>query len=264
MDSRIIIKRESSFYYWSKKYKVEIDDVVIGELANGETIESNISIGSHKICFIPVGVFAKCEKTVNVNITESATTFEIYATLDKLNGKIILKENNPGDKSIIEEYKNDNQSNNGAVYTLKGDNGQLYVYENKIEITRKGIFALAFQGLKGTKTIPISEIKSIQVKRAGLMVGYIQFGLGGGIEGQHGVKEANYDENTVTFYRADNEYVQEIKEFIESVMLNKGKMNNPTRPNSNAEELRKYAELLKEGIISKEEFDAKKKQLLGI
>lgn len=35
-------------------------------------------------------------------------------------------------------------------------------------------------------------------------------------------------------------------------------------PQSNAEELRKYKELFDMGVISKEEFDAKKKQLLGL
>ena len=52
---------------------------------------------------------------------------------------------------------------NKILYTLKGTNGQLYVYENKIEIARKGLLALAQQGLKGTKSIPISQIKSVQV-----------------------------------------------------------------------------------------------------
>ena len=33
---------------------------------------------------------------------------------------------------------------------------------------------------------------------------------------------------------------------------------------SNADELKKYKELLDEGIISQEEFDAKKKQLLNL
>ena len=33
---------------------------------------------------------------------------------------------------------------------------------------------------------------------------------------------------------------------------------------SNADELRKYKKLLDDGVISQEEFDAKKKQLLGL
>ena len=35
-------------------------------------------------------------------------------------------------------------------------------------------------------------------------------------------------------------------------------------PQSNADELKKYKELLDSGVISQEEFDAKKKQLLGL
>ena len=38
----------------------------------------------------------------------------------------------------------------------------------------------------------------------------------------------------------------------------------PEIPQSNADELRKYKELLDEGVITQEEFDAKKKQLLGL
>ena len=35
-------------------------------------------------------------------------------------------------------------------------------------------------------------------------------------------------------------------------------------PQSNADELKKFKELLDNGIITQEEFDAKKKQLLGL
>ena len=35
-------------------------------------------------------------------------------------------------------------------------------------------------------------------------------------------------------------------------------------PQSNADELRKFKELLDSGVITQEEFDAKKKQLLGL
>lgn len=35
-------------------------------------------------------------------------------------------------------------------------------------------------------------------------------------------------------------------------------------PQSNADELKKYKDLLDSGVISQEEFDAKKKQLLGL
>ena len=151
-------------------------------------------------------------------------------------------------------------------YTLKGQNGQLYVYDDKIEITRKGFFALIFQGLKGTKTIPISEIRSIQVKPAGLTVGYIQFGISGGIENRGGVQAAHQDENTVTFSnRSTNQQAKNIKDYIENIIVkNENLQKTRIQSVSNADEIKKYKELLDEGIITQEEFEIKKKQLLDI
>ncbi len=152
-------------------------------------------------------------------------------------------------------------------YILKGLNGQLYVYDNKIEIKRKGALALGFQGLKGTKSIPISAIKSIQVKPSGFTVGYIQFGIAGGTENRRGVKAANYDENTITFSAVQhNKTANNIKNYLESVMFNRPNSQSTIvkQALSGADELKKIKELLDEGVITQEEFDAKKKQLLGL
>lgn len=43
-----------------------------------------------------------------------------------------------------------------------------------------------------------------------------------------------------------------------------GKVIDTNKTQSNADELKKYKELLDSGVISQEEFDAKKKQLLGL
>lgn len=158
-------------------------------------------------------------------------------------------------------------NNNSVKYVLKGANGQLYVYENKIEITRKGVWAFANQGLKGTKTIPISQIKSIQLKKAGVVQGYIQFGVSGGIEGRGGYQEANYDENTVTFISTScNQIANNIKAYIESIIVNRTSSQNTIiqQTSSSADELKKFKELLDAGAITQEEFDTKKKQLLGL
>ena len=59
-----------------------------------------------------------------------------------------------------------------------------------------------------------------------------------------------------------------IHKAINDLVLNKTDNNVTTirqeMPQSNADELKKYKELLDQGIISQEEFDAKKKQLLGL
>lgn len=57
--------------------------------------------------------------------------------------------------------------------------------------------------------------------------------------------------------------VGEINEFVNYVKENIGKKSSES-PTSAADEIRKYKELLDEGIITAEEFEQKKKQLLGL
>ncbi|MBQ8767140.1 MAG: SHOCT domain-containing protein [Clostridia bacterium] len=155
---------------------------------------------------------------------------------------------------------------NSPKYAIKGINGQLYVYENKVEIKRKGFFAFVNHGLKGDKTIPISSIKSIQIKKAGLIAGYIQFGIGGALESRGGVQAANYDENTITFGNTnDNKVALQIKDYIESIINNSSQQQNTVvQASSEADEILKFKKLLDDGVITQEEFDAKKKQILNL
>ena len=65
-----------------------------------------------------------------------------------------------------------------------------------------------------------------------------------------------------------NEVFDEISKLIRNYQIQKTDVNSAGRiytPNiSNADELRKYKELLDMGAITQEEYDAKKKQLLGL
>ena len=102
-----------------------------------------------------------------------------------------------------------------AVYSLKGVNGYLEVWENKIVITRKGFRAFLTHGCAGVKTIPMSAIQSVQFKPGGwLLNGFIQFGILGGRERQGGVFSATRDENSVMLKRGTGEsiynYIAEI------------------------------------------------------
>ena len=72
----------------------------------------------------------------------------------------------------------------------------------------------------------------------------------------------------ITFYLMDS--YAEIHRCVSELLL--ARQNKPSAtttikqeiPQSNADELKKYKELLDSGVISQEEFDAKKKQLLGL
>ena len=63
----------------------------------------------------------------------------------------------------------------------------------------------------------------------------------------------------------------EIHEIVSKLLVDRQKQTTTPTPSaapvssvSNADELKKYKELLDSGIITQEEFDAKKKQLLGL
>ena len=163
-----------------------------------------------------------------------------------------------------------NQSNRvntvmpGVKYKLEGVNGQLTVYENKIVIERNNLQGFLGQGLAGTKTIPMSAIQSVQFRKGGAIRGFIQFTVIGGIEKQGGVSAAVNDENSVILTKECNELAQEITNYIENKILEHSTPTTVVQQMSVADELKKFNDLLDRGVISQEEFEAKKKQLLGL
>jgi len=143
----------------------------------------------------------------------------------------------------------------------QGQGGEVDVYDEKIAIRRKGVLAFLNHGMKGDKEVPISKITSIQFKQAGTFInGYIQFSLPGGNESRGGAWAATKDENTIMFTKQQAPNFEKAKE-----MLDKKIYDNPDASSkSGFDEIEKLAELKKKGIITKEEFEAKKKQLLGV
>ncbi len=145
---------------------------------------------------------------------------------------------------------------------LRGVNGQLQLYEDKVIITRKGALSKFTQGFfKGDKTIYLSQISGIQVKPGTSFTnGYIQFTLSGGNESTKGLLKATHDENTVMFQKKDNQLVEKITSEIEKL---KKTVQAPVQvQRSSADEIRKYKQLLDDGIITEEEFNKKKSALL--
>jgi len=143
---------------------------------------------------------------------------------------------------------------------VKGNNGILELEEDKIRIKRKGFIALLSHGAKGDKEIMIDHISSIQFKKVGITSGYIQFAFLGGTEAKGGLLQAGQDENTITFTKKQQPDFEAIKSMIEERMT-KGKAPSES---SSISDLEKLAELKEKGIISEEEFNAKKKQILGL
>ena len=149
------------------------------------------------------------------------------------------------------------------IIKAEGHNGQIEMNKTTVTIKRDGLLGFLTQGLKGDKQILISQISAIQFKKAdGFTNGYIQLAFIGGQEAKGGLSEAVSDENTVLFQtnqQAEFEkFRQELQQRIEK------SQNGGNRPNSNLDDLEKLAALRDKNIITGDEFEAKKRQLLGL
>lgn len=161
----------------------------------------------------------------------------------------------------------------GLIYDLKGCRGRsLRVYENKcifkVSITVGSI--LTQNATDGEKTIYYSDVIGIQFKPSGLAIGYLQLETASS-SGNN--KTSNFfNENSFTYepQNITNEEMEKVVAYIrERVEACKEAKNNPViaapvAAVSVADEIKKFKELLDMGAITQEEFDAKKKQLLGL
>jgi predicted RNA-binding Zn-ribbon protein involved in translation (DUF1610 family) len=149
-----------------------------------------------------------------------------------------------------------------VLMTAKGKNGQLELLENKIRIKREGTMSFLTHGFKGEKEILIKQISSIQFKPTGnITAGYIQFAFIGGQEGKGAIWEAARDENTIMFNLDQQPDFEKIKKAIEDRIVSS---QEGTPKSSGLDDLEKLANLHEKGIITEEEFNAKKKQILGL
>lgn len=102
-----------------------------------------------------------------------------------------------------------------AILSAKGKNGQITLYENRIDITRKGFTAFCSHGFDGTKTIFIKNLTALQFKEVGkVTAGYIQFVFSGSSESKSGLLKATEDENTVTFEKDEEKNFIKIRDYI--------------------------------------------------
>lgn len=164
-------------------------------------------------------------------------------------------------KGIVKNYK----------YCLWAHTGtKLEVYDDYLIIyfMPSGTVAnLARGGGLGGKRIDFTDITSVQFREVTTAVGFIQFSYPGSVESKGGVGDALNDENTIPF-RNDQE--KEAKEIYDYIIARRAELKKApaqatvVQQTSPVDEIRKYKALLDEGIISQDEFDTKKKQLLGL
>jgi hypothetical protein len=142
-----------------------------------------------------------------------------------------------------------------AILSLKGVNGQLELYNNKVVIKRKGFHAKIMKGLfSRDKELYFNQICGVQFKAANNTNGYIKIIV-------HGTKENNV--NLISFNKNSNEIAIKINTRIKGLRQEVSNLQTVNKLIV-SDEIKKYKELLDDGIITQAEYDVKKKQLLNL
>ena len=157
-----------------------------------------------------------------------------------------------------------NQPETKLIFSnLQGAQRYLDVYEDRVVLRQMQNMRAFFSHnmYNGDKTIYYSSMTAVQHKTCDkFLLGYIQFETSVGAAGN------NYNsENSWTFNADMNDKSQEVVRYVQR-RINEVKNPAPViqaAAVSAADEILKFKQLLDAGIITQEEFDAKKKQLLG-
>ena len=159
---------------------------------------------------------------------------------------------NTKEKSLSEKF--------GAISVLIGNDGKyIACFDENCKIgTEKG-----FLQKESSSDFSYKNLRQVALVEGGLISkGYIYLNVGGETPN---VVWPNDPNGVLLKGKSNNSLAKEIKSFIEKKMTEQSSgSQNVVVELSGADELKKYAELKEQGIISQEEFDAKKKELLGL
>lgn len=132
-----------------------------------------------------------------------------------------------------------------------GRNATVTLYQDRIERVKERGFGSLSKARQDTEVTPMRSVSSVQAKKDGLMWTKVSIFASG---------------NTIDF-RFGHDEAQKFKDAIQKLLLDPavaggGAAGSP-EPDS-LDQLKKLAELRDAGVVSDEEFQAKKKQLLGL
>jgi hypothetical protein len=145
----------------------------------------------------------------------------------------------------------------------EGNGGHVWVFPNKIRIKHFGARGLISKGFyKGDKEIWIDQIAGIQWREPGhAWLGHIQFEVVGGASS---TRVASQDENAVMFERSRREAFAAVKLKVEELAQDARRgRTTPSGSPDVPDQLRKLADLCDQGVLTPQEFEEKKAELLA-
>ena len=151
----------------------------------------------------------------------------------------------------------------GAAVAVQGANGWLGLYEGHVRLVKSGFRAMVGVGYgAGTKDIALSQISAIQWRDAGdLWLGYIAFSFLGGSDSSGGVFDAAKSDNAITFEKLQQAEFASVRSAIQGRLGGRAPVVSAATGGV-ADQIRELASLRDGELITPEEFEAKKAELL--
>lgn len=133
----------------------------------------------------------------------------------------------------------------------EGRNARVMLYEDRIERVKEKSLAALSNARQDTEVTPLRTVASVQAKKDGVLFTKVTvYASGNNIE-----------------FRFRHEEAAQFKKAITTKLLEKPDVNPPTaaapQPNE-LDQLKKLGELRDSGLLTEDEFQTKKKQLLGL
>jgi Protein of unknown function (DUF2510)/Short C-terminal domain len=145
----------------------------------------------------------------------------------------------------------------------KGVNGQITISGDWVTIERKGLGRIGHS--KGDRRIPLGSITAGQMRRAGsLATGFLKFSVPGSPAVRGGLKAATEDENSVVYTKKHQADFEAIRAHVEAYISQKH-VPRPAPQTGEPEitdQLKKLGELRDSGVLTEQEFENKKTELL--
>ena len=143
------------------------------------------------------------------------------------------------------------------ILKLSGGTSSIELYKDYLIIKP----SLSQKASGSTKTIPFSSVVTVNIVTKIMMTPYLQVMTPGMIaDRKHDIRKGS-DANVVLIQPGGMKKAKEIQEYIMKAKMD----SHAPAPAANAlDSLEQLDELRKKGILTQEEFDAKKKQILGI
>ena len=145
------------------------------------------------------------------------------------------------------------------ICELRGGTSSLELYDDYLVIKPSNI-----QKLSGsTNTIPLDSVVTVAIVKKFLRTPYLQV-ITPGFKQTRKDALKGAEANVVLIQPFKMKTVRKIQSHIADYKAGKIKRPSSTNSSSSLDELQKLAELKNSGVLTQAEFDAKKKQILGL